>query len=179
MTNAELAILCLVAEKPRHGYEIEQVIEDRGMREWTEVGFSSIYYLLKKLAEKGLVVGEIQKHGGTGPVRKVFRVTSEGRRTARAGILTTLAEPVKQVSPLQIGLANLITVDQAEAVGAMRSYAETLREREEYLRERERAQEPLPDHVRAMFSHSLALIEAERKWVTGFIKGWERSNDED
>lgn len=178
MTNAELAILCLVAEKPRHGYEIEQVIEDRGMREWTEVGFSSIYYLLKKLAEKGLVIGEIQEHSGTGPVRKVFRATREGRRTASVGILETLAEPAKQVSPLQIGLANLPGVDRAEAMGAMRSYAETLRGREAYLREREKAQEPLPGHVRAMFSHSLALIEAERKWVTEFIKGWESSNDE-
>lgn len=179
MTNAELAILCLVAEKPRHGYEIEQVIEDRGMREWTEVGFSSIYYLLKKLAEKGLVIGEIQEHSGTGPVRKVFRVTREGRRTANTGILATLAEPAKQVSPLQIGLANLPCVDKAEAVRALRSYAETLHGRGEYLRERERAQEPLPDHVRAMFSHSLALIEAEREWVRDFIKGWESSNDED
>ena len=49
MTNAELAILSLVAEQPRHGYEIENVIEQRGMRAWTEIGFSSIYYILKKL----------------------------------------------------------------------------------------------------------------------------------
>ena len=33
MTNAELAILNLIAEKPRHGYQIEQVIQDRGMRD--------------------------------------------------------------------------------------------------------------------------------------------------
>ena len=45
MTNAELVVLSLIAEKPRHGYEIEVVIEARGMREWTEVGFSSIYYI--------------------------------------------------------------------------------------------------------------------------------------
>ena len=45
MTNAELAILSLIAEQPRHGYQIDQVIQERGMREWTEVGFSSIYYL--------------------------------------------------------------------------------------------------------------------------------------
>jgi DNA-binding PadR family transcriptional regulator len=31
MTNAELAILSLIAEKPHHGYEIEQVIDARGM----------------------------------------------------------------------------------------------------------------------------------------------------
>ena len=46
MTSAEFAILTLIVEQPRHGYEIEQVIEQRGMRQWTEVGFSSIYYLL-------------------------------------------------------------------------------------------------------------------------------------
>jgi hypothetical protein len=29
-----MAILSLVFEQPRHGYEIEQVIEERGMRNW-------------------------------------------------------------------------------------------------------------------------------------------------
>ena len=52
MTNAELAILSLIGEKPRHGYDIEQVIEVRGMRDWTEIGFSSIYYILRKLEER-------------------------------------------------------------------------------------------------------------------------------
>ena len=39
MTHAEFAILSLIAEAPRHGYEIEQTIEQRGMRDWTEIGF--------------------------------------------------------------------------------------------------------------------------------------------
>ena len=74
MTNAELAILSLVAEQPRHGYEIEQVIEARGMREWTEVGFSSIYYLLKKLERRGLVEGHLEA-AERGPARKIYRLT--------------------------------------------------------------------------------------------------------
>jgi len=60
MTNAELAILSLVAERPRHGYEIEQVIAERGMRDWTEVGFSSIYYLLKKLEQEHLIESRLE-----------------------------------------------------------------------------------------------------------------------
>jgi DNA-binding PadR family transcriptional regulator len=55
MTNAELAVLSLIAEQPRHGYDIEQIIEARGMRDWTEIGFSSIYYLLNKLEEAGMI----------------------------------------------------------------------------------------------------------------------------
>ncbi|MCY7144283.1 PadR family transcriptional regulator, partial [Streptococcus gordonii] len=41
----EELILGLLAEQPRHGYQIEKLIEDREMRRWTEVGFSSIYYV--------------------------------------------------------------------------------------------------------------------------------------
>ena len=55
LTNAELAILSLIVEQPRHGYEIEQVIEQRGMREWTDVGFSSIYYLLHPTAPQHVI----------------------------------------------------------------------------------------------------------------------------
>ena len=48
ISNAELALLSLIVEQPRHAYEIEQVIEERNMRYWTEIGFSSIYRLLSK-----------------------------------------------------------------------------------------------------------------------------------
>lgn len=55
LSDAELLALGLVAEMPRHGYELEQVIEERGMREWTQIGFSSIYFVLGKLEKAGLV----------------------------------------------------------------------------------------------------------------------------
>jgi DNA-binding PadR family transcriptional regulator len=63
MTNAELAILSLIAEKPRHGYEIEQVIEERGMRDWTEVGFSSIIHT-KKLEQNGWIDNRTEQFAG-------------------------------------------------------------------------------------------------------------------
>ena len=49
VSNAEFTLLSLLKEQPRHAYEIEQVIEERNMRDWTEIGFSSIYRLLSKL----------------------------------------------------------------------------------------------------------------------------------
>jgi len=79
MTSAELAVLSLIVEKPRHGYEIEQVIQERGMREWTEVGFSSIYYLLRRMEQRGLIVGGLQQ-AERGPARKVYRPTPAGGR---------------------------------------------------------------------------------------------------
>ncbi len=55
LTPAELTVLGLIVEQPRHGYDLEQVIEERGIRQWTDIAFSSIYYVLAKLEKRGLV----------------------------------------------------------------------------------------------------------------------------
>ena len=53
LTPAELTVLGLIVEQPRHGYDLEQVIEERGIRQWTDIAFSSIYYVLAKLEKRG------------------------------------------------------------------------------------------------------------------------------
>ena len=49
INEREAAILGLLCENPLYGYTIEKIIEERGMRHWTDIGFSSIYYVLKRL----------------------------------------------------------------------------------------------------------------------------------
>ena len=58
LTDAEMLVLGLVAEMPRHGYQLDQVIEERGMRKWTQIGFSSIYYVLEQARKDGAGHGE-------------------------------------------------------------------------------------------------------------------------
>ena len=77
ISNPELTILSLVAQGCEYGYEIEQVIQDRNMRAWTEIGFSSIYRILNKLEEKGLVDSKPGEKQGRGPSRKVYELTSQ------------------------------------------------------------------------------------------------------
>lgn len=60
MTNSELVLLSLLAEHPRHGYELEQVIEECGMHNWSEIAFSSIYFLLKRLVLEGMATSSTQ-----------------------------------------------------------------------------------------------------------------------
>jgi DNA-binding PadR family transcriptional regulator len=179
MTNAELAILTLIAEKSRHGYEIEQIIEERGMREWTEIGFSSIYYLLKKLEEKGLIEGRMERQAGRGPARKVYQITETGIEARRAGVLEALSNPQRAYPLLQLGLASLPGVSRSEALAALRRYKESLMDRLEYVRSRRDDSHPLPYFVEAMFSHSIAMIEAERRWIEQFMNQLEEKNDED
>lgn len=168
MTHAELAILSLIAEKPRYGLEIENLIEERGMREWTEIGFSSIYYLLKKLEKASLVESQVVQEG-QGPPRKVYQLTPAGDQRLRAAVIEALSVPIRCHPQVQLGLANLPSVTSDEALAALRDYREALAERLEHVRARWESQHPLPYFVDAMFDYSLTMIQAERAWIEGFI----------
>ena len=169
MTNAELAILSLVAEQSRHGYEIEQVIEERGMREWTEVGFSSIYYLLKKLERDGMIEGQLEE-AGRGPARRVYRATPAGCQALHAGMLDALTVPQRSYPPLQLGLAGLPGLSQVEALAALSSYRDALAARLAGVQANWEGKQPLPYFVDAMFDYSVTMIRAEMTWIERLIR---------
>lgn len=169
MTNAELAILSLVVETPRHGYEIERVIEDRGMRDWTEIGFSSIYYVLKKLERNGWVESRIEQDQARGPARKVYHVTQDGLDAWHDATLEALSQPMQRYSSFLLGLSNLPGLAHEEAITALRHYAEHLAKQLERVRARSQELAPMPYFLAAMFDHSVAVIEAELAWARRFI----------
>ena len=170
MTNAELAVLSLVAEQPRHGYQIEQIIEERGMRRWTEVGFSSIYFLLKKLEHGGFIEGRLQKTE-RGPARKVYHATKTGQEAFHAAIIEVLSVPQPSPRPLMLGLANLPSLSTEEALTALSQYSKHLKEKMEILRTvHESNLHAHPYFVDAMFELGLIVIQAELEWVEKFTR---------
>lgn len=174
MTDAELVILSLIGEKPRHGYQIEQVIEEREMREWTELGFSSIYYLLNKLEAGGLIESALEQPSGRGPARKVYTITETGWETCRQGILEALSEPPRPQSMFLLGMSNLPAVPREESLAALQHFAASLADRREHLQERMNiGKGSLPYHVAAMFDFSLTMIQAELTWLEKFIQQME------
>ena len=61
LSHIAFATLGLVSEKPCHVKDIDDRIEKRGMRNWTAIGTSSIYGVLRKLNEDGLVDSWIEE----------------------------------------------------------------------------------------------------------------------
>jgi DNA-binding PadR family transcriptional regulator len=163
LTNAELAILSLVAEEARHGYQIEEVIEERGMREWTEIGFSSIYHILGALQKRELVGSRLEPAEGRGPPRRVYRVTPAGRKAYREGVVNALSNPQPLFPLIQQGLAGLPSVDPQAAAEALTKYAAALKSR--MARVREKSRDKVPFHVTCMFDYSIRMVEAEAQWA--------------
>jgi DNA-binding PadR family transcriptional regulator len=162
LTDAELLVLGLVAEMPRHGYELEQVIEQRGMREWTQIGFSSIYFVLGKLEKLELVAA--QKPAGA-KARKVFRVTNAGRTTLVDQSLAALRTVRPSYGSVLLGMAHWPVLERDAAVGALTERGAAVQAELQRLGDIQVAQQPLPDYVEALFDHALGQLRAEATWV--------------
>ncbi|WP_072482319.1 helix-turn-helix transcriptional regulator [Amycolatopsis australiensis] len=163
LTDAELTVLGLVAERPRHGYELDEVVAERGMRDWTALGFSSIYYVLGKLRDRGLVA-EVPEKRAHAKAKKTFTATEAGRKACAAAAEAAVAElrPVHQ--PVLVGLANC---PPERLPAALARRAEAVRDRLAEVRRAAAAQAGAPPVVRAIFEYSIAQLEAEAQWLAG------------
>lgn len=76
--SAELLILALVEQRPRHGYEISQLIEKRSDG---AISFhvASLYPTLYRLEDRGLVQGRWVEKAGQRR-RRYYRLTAAGRK---------------------------------------------------------------------------------------------------
>ena len=80
--SAELLVLAILDARPRHGYEIGKVIEDRsGGR--LRFHMASLYPLLYRLEERGWIEGRWVEKAGERR-RRFYRLTPPGRKVLAA-----------------------------------------------------------------------------------------------
>jgi DNA-binding PadR family transcriptional regulator len=161
-TDAELLLLGLVAEMPRHGYQLEQEIERRSMREWTRIGFSSIYFVLGKLKRAGLV--SARKPAGA-RARRTFALTAAGRRVLVAQTLAALRTSRPTYSSLLLGMIHWSALEREQALEALAARGQAVEAEMTRLGAIQVEQQPLPDHVEALFDFSIGQLEAESEWI--------------
>lgn len=177
LTNPELAIMGLVAEEPKHAYRIDQEIAQRGMREWTEIGFSSIYYTLNRLEKAGWLESDLRTEG-SGPARRVYRLTGSGWEAYRSGVEDRLAHPRPRSGDFPLALGNLPALPPDRVASALETYRTTLRDKIAELIDKQAQDDAaagerggrLPAHVRSLFEYSLSALAVERDWVERFLK---------
>jgi transcriptional regulator len=77
--SAELLILALIEQRPRHGYEISQLI-DRRSEGAISFHVASLYPTLYRLEDRSLIEGRWVEKAGQRR-RRYYRLTPAGRRT--------------------------------------------------------------------------------------------------
>ncbi|HUB81147.1 MAG TPA: PadR family transcriptional regulator [Bryobacteraceae bacterium] len=80
--SAELMILSLVEDQPRHGYDISKLIEQRSAGT-VKFRVASLYPLLYRLEQRGWIDGRWVEKPGVRR-RRYYRLTKDGRRVLAA-----------------------------------------------------------------------------------------------
>src|SRR5919204_3458805 len=76
--SADLLILSLIEVRPRHGYEMSKIIDERS--EGTlHFNVASLYPLLYRLEKRGWIAGRWVEKAGQRR-RRYYRITAAGRR---------------------------------------------------------------------------------------------------
>ena len=170
-SDADIVVLSLIAEQPRHGYDLDRVIERRGYRQWTSLAFSSVYYLLKRLSERGL----LEPDDGSEGRRTAFRVTDAGRHELRKAAGERVLAPAPPSAGVLPALNAYSRLDDPALAALLARRAEALLGRLDELRAL-RAQVD-EEHALAIFDYEILRQEADLAWTRSLLK--KADSDED
>jgi DNA-binding PadR family transcriptional regulator len=162
----DFAILGLLRERPRHGYELKRALGDLGF--W-QVSFGSLYPALRRLEKQGFI--EAAKGEGC---RKAYHVTEPGR--IRFGEM--LADSGDDSDrDFQLRLAFLGYVEPGSRLGVLEDRRTALQDRLHGARRSFRGARSTrnPDRYRmALMERRVRSTEADIAWLDELIAG-ERS----
>jgi DNA-binding PadR family transcriptional regulator len=149
-----VAVLGLLAEQPRHPYDVAYTMQHRHMHEHIKLSLGTLYHVVEQLQRLGWIRPTETAREGRRPERTIYEVTPEGHRNLVERVRQLVAEPTREYSAFEAGLTFLHQLPRDEAVSALRRRAAALREQVElwdYSLER----------LRANGLGRLALIEVE------------------
>jgi DNA-binding PadR family transcriptional regulator len=170
ISDLETSILGLIIEGFSYGYQMEKIIEERNMRYWTEIAFSSIYYVLKRLENKEYITSTSKSVSGRS--RKVYSVTPKGNEVMKRKVWELISQYHALTDPFDLGIGNLYMLSHEETITGLRSYITSLEEREEFMERRLSVMmtSEWPIHIRALVTRPLAKLNSEKEWVEGYIE---------
>jgi len=162
LTDSELLVLGLLSEMPRHGYDLEKIIEQRGMREWTQIGFSSIYYVLGKLESSNFVKADTPL---SEKAKKRYKLTRSGKKALVDQTQSALKFFRSSNSSLLMGMIHWSVLSRDQALSGLKARQVAVTTELDRLQSIQLEQQPLPDFVDAMFEFNCMQLITESKWI--------------
>ncbi len=111
--------------QPRHGYEVKQILESWNADKWANVGYGSIYFALKKMAEEKLLT--ILEDQGGKQDKTVYQITESGKDAFMVMLRKQWIELKPSVDPFQVALAFMQYLPKDELLTVLEHRADTWR----------------------------------------------------
>lgn len=87
LTTPDLVVLSLLAERPMHGYDLNQELERREVRDWAEISRPQVYYSLNKLKLLQMIMEIfVANKNAEGPDRQVYQISQKGKQCLKQSL---------------------------------------------------------------------------------------------
>jgi DNA-binding PadR family transcriptional regulator len=174
-----LAVLTLLYERPMHPYEMATTLKEREKEQSIKLRFGSLYSVIDRLKNEGLIVAGETVREGRRPERTIYHITDAGKSEMRDWLRELVSTPVKEYPQFEAGLSLLPGLPPDEAVEMLELRVELLDAMIETI-------DAQFEQAQAIGMHPLFMVEsdyrreiliAERDWIQGLIhrmveEGW-------
>jgi PadR family transcriptional regulator AphA len=163
LTATEGALLGMLAQGERSGYELSRRVDDSIGYLWSP-SRSQIYRVLPRLVDRGLARSrEVEQRGR--PDKAIYTLTPAGRRALRAWLEEIEDEPAdRTVYPLKIFFCDFASPETALAqLAAYRRYLERLLARYDELESR--PADRRFTYPRLVLAHGIARVTSTLAWI--------------
>ena len=159
----ELAVLGLLHEGPRHGYELRKDLAGRLGRPYA-VSFGSLYPTLRCLLKRGLTRLEPPGQVATGRARVVYALTPLGRSHFQSRICRPGPEAIED-DVFDVHFAFFARAESAARLHVLEGRRVRLQERREQVGRALTADEPADRYRVELRQHGLECVEQELRWL--------------
>ncbi len=172
LNHREFVVLGLIAEFPSHAYSINQRIDERGMRDWTSIGKSSIYSDLNNLEKSKLV--DSYREEVDNRIRKVYRITDYGFEILKKKTYNVIKEFIgKNDENFYVAFSMLPILTKEKQIEAITNSINKIKINIKGLENMLAENSYMPLNVRGLFVHPIKILEIDivfLNWVLEEIK---------
>ena len=125
LPSTYLAVLSILGGGAEYGYEVNNIIEQFGYREWVDLRFSSVYKALSELEKRNLIEGK-KKDASVRTSKKTYRLTRKGKNTLSKQIKMCLTDAPRPKTLFDLGIAGMSLLTQDEVLEALLTHKKNL-----------------------------------------------------
>lgn len=165
----DLVLLGLLKEGPKHGYEIRKTIEEV-LNTFTNIDSKSIYYPLRRLEKKGLVLKKLGRKGKR-PEKLIYRITKEGEDVFERLLKENFLTFQRPIFNVDLSLYFLPLVKSGLAKSRLRSRLRGMKKIMHWLKGRKNSlnKKKKSFHLLTIIEHQIELTKTDIKFTQNLI----------
>jgi PadR family transcriptional regulator AphA len=166
--SLKFALLGLLAENPKYGYEIKREFEGALGNVWS-VSYGQLYPTLRKLSEQGCVTKRTEP-GKKAAEKNIYSITDKGRKKLEEWLLKPLRSTYKVKDDFTLRFLFFSKLPRDRVVEYLNNQQKkTVFQRESFKRTLVSMHNEIDPYLQAIIRKGIIHLEAENQWLAEVI----------